>query len=143
MSTKPGMMTMAAAGLIVALAGCGSSGTTAGSDATGAASQTSSSPATPEPGASTSPDSGAAAPALITIKDFKYTLPASVAPGAKVMVKNEDSQNHTVTSSPKGAFDVNVAGGGGTATFTAPTKPGTYNLICTFHANMMGALVVK
>ena len=93
------------------------------------------------PGEASSAGAVAAKPVLITIKDFKYTLPASVAPGAKVTVKNEDSQNHTVTSA--GAFDVNVTGGGGTATFTAPSKAGSYPISCTFHANMKATLVVK
>ena len=56
---------------------------------------------------------------------------------------NQDDQNHTVTSATKGAFGVTVNGGGGTATFTAPPKLGSYPFVCTFHANMMGALVVK
>jgi len=94
------------------------------------------------PGAAPSENASAAEPVLVTIKDFKYTIPASVAPGSKVTVKNEDAQNHTVTSAPHGAFDVNVPAGG-TATFTAPTKPGSYKFICTFHADMLGALVVK
>ena len=94
------------------------------------------------PGAAPSENASAAEPVLVTIKDFKYTIPSSVAPGSKVTVKNEDARNHTVTSAPRGAFDVNVPAGG-TATFTAPTKPGSYKFICTFHADMLGALVVK
>ena len=65
-----------------------------------------------------------------------------MAPGARITVKNQDDQNHTVTSATKGAFDVSVTGGG-TATFTAPTKPGSYMFACSFHANMMGTLVVR
>jgi len=83
-----------------------------------------------------------AEPVLITIKDFKYTMPASVPAGAKVTVKNEDTQNHTVTSSPPGAFGV-TATASGTSSFTAPAKPGSYKVICLFHANMMATLAVK
>jgi len=79
---------------------------------------------------------------LITIKDFKYTVPASVAPGSRVTVKNADGENHTVTSTTHGAFDV-AAKAGGTASFTAPAKPGTCPFTCTFHATTMGKLVVK
>ena len=143
MRMKPKLMSIAATALIVGLTGCGSSATTEGSNATGTASQTSSSSLTAP---STSPDaapSAATEPVLITIKDFKYSIPASVAPGAKITVKNLDDQNHTVTSAPKGAFDVTVNGGGGTATFTAPAKPGSYTFVCSFHANMMGTLVVR
>ncbi len=144
-TTTPGLMTIAA-GLLLALTGCGSSATTAGT-ASGATQSATSSPAsttgTSSLGAtSTSSGPKAAAPALITIKDFMYTLPASVPPGAKIMVTNQDNQNHTVTSSPKGAFEVKVDGGG-TATFTAPSTPGSYKIVCDFHANMTGTLVVK
>ena len=149
MITKPGLMTIAAAALLVALTGCGSSATTAdsasGAGATmSATSSPSSTPGTSSPGATSSTSAPQAAePILITIKDFKYTLPASVAPGAKIMVTNQDDQNHTVTSTPKGAFEVKVDGGAGTDSFTAPTKPGSYAIVCDFHANMMGTLVVK
>jgi len=145
MRMKPELMSIAAAALLVGLTGCGSSETTTGSAANGPSSPTSSAPATltPTGGASKATSPAAAEQVLITIKDFAYTIPASVAPGAKVTVKNADDQNHTVTSATKGAFDVTVVGGGGTATFTAPTTPGSYKLVCTFHANMMGTLVVK
>jgi len=79
---------------------------------------------------------------VITIKDFKYTIPASVPAGAKVTVKNEDAQNHTGTSAPPGAFDVNATASR-TVSFTAPAKPGSYKIICLFHANMMATLIVK
>lgn len=58
------------------------------------------------------------------------------------MVKNDDSVNHTVTADSGSAFDVTV-NASSTATFTAPTKPGTYAYHCTFHSNMHGTLVVK
>jgi len=147
--TKPGLMTIATAALLVALTGCGSSATTAASAASGAgatlsATSPSSTPGTSSSGATSGTSAPqAAAPVLITIKDFKYTLPASVAPGAKIMVKNQDGQNHTVTSTPAGVFQVKVDGGGGTASFTAPTKPGSYAIVCDFHANMTATLVVK
>ena len=91
--------------------------------------------------ASSSPE--AAHAVMITISNFMYSVPASVAPGTKVTVKNLDSQNHTVTSTMHGVFDITVTADGGTATFTAPTKPGSYKFVCMFHANMMGTLVVK
>ena len=146
MSIKPRLSSIAAAGLIVGLTGCGTSATTAGAGASSMSNTSSPSPTTSamstSPGAAPSENASAAEPVLVTIKDFKYTIPSSVAPGSKVTVKNEDAQNHTVTSAPHGAFDVNVPAGG-TATFTAPTKPGSYKFICTFHADMLGALVVK
>ena len=140
MSIKPGLFSIAAAGLIVGLTGCGASPTTP-TTRVAAPDTSASSPSTPPvPAPSATPSM--AEPALITIKDFKYTIPAPVPAGAKITIKNEDTQNHTVTSAPRGAFDV-TATASGTASFTAPTKPGSYKIICLFHANMMATLVVK
>ncbi|MEP6630600.1 MAG: cupredoxin domain-containing protein [Lapillicoccus sp.] len=74
------------------------------------------------------------------MKDFMFTVPASVPAGSSVTITNNDSEAHTVTSKD-GGFDVKVAGRGGTAQLTAP-KAGTYTLTCDFHANMKGTLVV-
>jgi plastocyanin len=88
--------------------------------------------------------SGPAASATgITIQDFSYQTPVSVSPGAKVTVTNMDSAAHTVTADEGSAFDVQVQGSGGTGTFTAPSKAGSYPFHCTFHANMHGTLTVK
>jgi plastocyanin len=90
-----------------------------------------------------SPTTAAPAPAAaITIKDFMFAVPASVAPGATVTITNADAQSHTVTSKD-GGFDVKVDGRGGMATLTAPKTAGTYTLTCDFHANMTGSLTVK
>ena len=87
--------------------------------------------------------SSAKAAAAITIKDFEYGTPVTVAPGSMVAVTNTDSAGHTVTSDQGTAFDVPVQGHGGTATFTAPSAPGTYTYHCNYHPNMHGTLVVK
>ena len=89
-----------------------------------------------------SPTAGTAV-AAITIKDFEYGEPLTVAPGATVSVTNMDTAEHTVTADEGTAFDVEVQGSGGTASFTAPTKPGTYAYHCTYHPNMHGTLIVK
>jgi plastocyanin len=81
------------------------------------------------------------AEAVITISDFAYKVPASVAPGTTITIKNGDSQAHTVTSK-EGGFDVKIDPNG-TATMKAPDKPGSYKFVCTFHANMSSTLVVK
>ena len=135
MNIKPGLIAIAA-GLIVALTGCGASTTSAGSQGTTTTSSSSLPSTTTSAAAPT-----AAAAVVITIKDFKFTVPASVAPGSKITVKNQDGEAHTVTSATAGAFDVK-ADPGVTATFTAPTKAGSYPFVCKFHANMMGTLVV-
>ncbi|GAA2503520.1 hypothetical protein GCM10009858_46910 [Terrabacter carboxydivorans] len=85
--------------------------------------------------------SGAAATPVISIADFAYKVPASVAPGAKITIKNGDSEAHTVTSKD-GGFDVKIDPGS-SATITAPMKAGTYKFVCTFHGNMSGTLVVQ
>ncbi len=79
---------------------------------------------------------------MITIVDFEYQGPDSVAPGTEITVTNEDSAPHTVTAEDDGGFDVTVAGGE-TVTFTAPSEPGSYPYICTFHPDMAAHLVVK
>lgn len=95
------------------------------------------------PGSSSSAAPAPAAAAKITIKDFKYQVPVSVAPGAKITVSNSDAVNHTVTSDTAGLFDAVIPSSGGTHTITAPTKPGKYPFHCTYHANMHGVLVVS
>ncbi|TWP38004.1 cupredoxin domain-containing protein [Leekyejoonella antrihumi] len=84
-----------------------------------------------------------AAAAKITIKSFAYQVPASVKPGAKITVTNADNVNHTVTSDTAGLFNAVIPSNGGSATITAPTKPGKYPFHCKYHANMHGTLVVS
>ncbi|MEO6501501.1 MAG: cupredoxin domain-containing protein [Jatrophihabitantaceae bacterium] len=135
---------------VTALAGCGSSDspetTVPSSVSTPAGTGTGSvaapsSPATSSPAASTSPQSTAQA-AVITIEKFDYSVPVSVSPGAMITVENKDGEKHTVTADSADAFDVEVDGDG-SASFTAPTTPGSYPFHCVFHSNMTGVLVVK
>jgi plastocyanin len=79
----------------------------------------------------------------ISIKGFAYQGPATVAPGATITVTNLDSTEHTVTADDGAAFDVEIKENGGTATLTAPAKPGTYLYHCKYHSNMHGTLTVK
>lgn len=111
---------------------------------------------TPEMAQSTSPEamgsmettapamdeSQAAEEVVITIKDFKFEGPDSIAPGATVTVINKDSAAHTVTSEEEGLFDTEVEADS-TVTFTAPEEAGDYAYVCTYHPNMTGTLVVK
>lgn len=131
--------------LAVGLTGCGMSGSGGGSPASSSMSDmptpSSSIGATGSPTGSATGSATAAAEVLIGITDFTYEVPASVAPGATISVRNGDSQAHTVTSK-EGGFDAKVDPKG-TVTFTAPTKPGRYAFVCSFHANMKGTLVVK
>jgi len=98
--------------------------------------------ASPGPGTATA---GAVTPGAptITIKDFEYGAPLTVAPGAVITVINMDSAGHTVTAEQGQAFDVDVRGSGGTATFAAPSAPGSYPYYCIYHPNMRGTLIVE
>ncbi|WP_258805729.1 cupredoxin domain-containing protein [Pseudarthrobacter sp. NS4] len=130
MRTINRVLTVAAAVSMVAITGCaGQGGDYSAPPAAGSAA----------PSANGSAQAGAA---VITIKDFKYEVPASVKPGSMVTVTNADSAPHTVTAKGEGGFDVEVPGGG-TAVVQAPDAPGEYETICTFHPQMTGTLVVK
>jgi plastocyanin len=138
--------------LAAAVAACGSesSYTTTESD-TGTATATSkaiTTEATSAPAAAPSPapeaTSGPPAPAgaTITIANMSFGDPITVAPGAEVTVKNDDTAEHSVTSQTEGVFDEHVDGGE-QDTWTAPTEPGEYAFYCTYHPSMKGTLIVK
>lgn len=80
--------------------------------------------------------------ATITIVDFGFDSPITVAPGQTVTVVNGDGTSHTATADG-GAFDTGTIAGGGTTTITAPTQPGTYSFFCAIHPSMRGELVVQ
>ena len=65
----------------------------------------------------------------------------TVKAGTKVIVRNADAVTHTVTADDGTSFDVTV-NGNGSATFTAPSKPGTYKFHCRIHPQMHGTLIV-
>ncbi len=98
------------------------------------------------PSSSTAPSANASASAaweaVIIIKDFGYEVPASVRPGAMIAVTNSDSAPHTVTAKDKGGFNVDVPAGA-TVMFAAPDTAGEYAIICSFHPQMAGTLVVR
>ena len=138
-------LTAAVPALVWGLSACGSSTTDA--DASPGTSSTSSMPMVTTPSTAAGPGGAspsatvAAEAAVISIADFEFTVPASVAPGAEIIIENGDSQAHTVTSKT-GGFDLKVDPDG-TATLTAPSEPGSYPFVCSFHGNMTGTLVVK
>jgi plastocyanin len=93
-------------------------------------------------------DAEAAEPATITIEEGAKTGgasafgdPVTVSPGETVEVVNNDSVPHNITS-PEGFKTPDIAPGG-TATFTAPEEPGTYNFNCGIHPAMTGSLEVE
>jgi plastocyanin len=79
---------------------------------------------------------------MIMIQNFAFTTPASVKAGATVEVMNMDSEAHTVTADTGNLFNVTIKPGK-TATFTAPSKPGSYPFHCSYHSNMHGTLHVS
>lgn len=147
MNLKSGLSPVAVAALLIAAAGCSSSSDSGSTSPV----ETSTSPsghttASTKPKPAASPESASTAAtqqsAVIVIKDYKFSGPGSVSPGSQVTVKNEDSTNHTVTADGDGGFDVTIDAGS-TGTFTAPSQPGSYPYVCTFHGDMTGTLVVK
>jgi plastocyanin len=80
----------------------------------------------------------------IDISGFAYSGALTVKPGQKVTVTNKDSVAHTLTDKKTHLFDTgNIPANGGTGTFTAPTKPGSYPFGCTYHPEMAGTLIVQ
>ncbi len=146
MSAKSGFVSLALVGLLVGATGCSADDASSDSEAqettASTASSSSSSPSEPSESKKAKPSAPAEETAEITIVDFQFQGPDSVAPGTEITVTNEDSAPHTVTAEDDGGFDVTVAGGE-TVTFTAPSEPGSFPYICTFHPDMTGTLVVK
>lgn len=147
--TKPTYLSAVIATVaLLSLTSCGgSSDDDSGDSPQTTVQQTSDSPAPPTGATSTSDGGTASSPdsmpaAMITIKNFDFGAPITVSPGASVMVMNGDTETHTVTADSGSAFDTTVTAGG-KATFTAPTKPGSYPYHCNFHADMHGTLIVK
>lgn len=109
-----------------------------------ACSSGSSTPSTPEASSAPPATSATAAPAgaTITISGMQFGPPLTVAPGTTVTVVNSDSAEHSVTADTGNAFNVEIDGKA-TATFTAPSAPGTYAYHCSYHPSMHGQLVVQ
>jgi plastocyanin len=96
--------------------------------------------ATPLPAPASVPG-GAPAPVAITIADFSFGQPRTVAVGAVVQVSNADAEAHTLTAED-GTFDTGSVDEGTVVSFTAPTVAGTYSFYCDIHPSMTGSLVV-
>jgi plastocyanin len=81
----------------------------------------------------------------IVIKNFMFSPDSlTVAPGAAVTVKNEDSVTHTLTDkTDQSAFNTGPVGPNQTKTFKAPDKAGSYPFFCMIHQFMTGTLVVR
>jgi len=115
-----------------------------GSSSTSATAATSAHPTTTTTGASSSSASTKAATSLtIVIKNYAFHPDkAVVAPGAHLVIENEDSVTHTFTSTT-GAFNTGDIHPGEKATLDAPTKAGKYPFYCEIHPFMTGVLTVQ
>jgi plastocyanin len=68
----------------------------------------------------------------------------TVAPGATVTVRNEDSVTHTLTDKASSSlFGTGDIAAGRSMTFHAPKQSGSYTYICEIHQYMTGTLVVR
>jgi plastocyanin len=106
--------------LVAVLAGCGSSS---------------------KPRASNGGNGGTSGEAnTIVIKNFTFSVPASVKAGSTVTVKNTDSTAHTVTADDN-SFNTGPIDGGKSATITV-SKAGTVKFHCNIHNYMTGTLNV-
>ena len=143
-------LAVAAAALTAAIAACSSGNDSSGSAAPGVATTTSAvAPTTSAPAggeATSSDDAGsggsgggqAAGSGTITIKDFAFGAALTVRPGATIKVTNQDATAHDVSSDDEGRFRTPLLNKDESATFTAPTQPGTYKFSCTVHGQMQG-----
>lgn len=111
---------LSAAAVAVLLAACGSGG------ADGPAAQ-------PGPASSGGND--------YVVKDYSFP-PLTVAPGERVRVLDGDDEPHTLTA-VDGSFDTGSFDKAEPGEFTAPTKPGTYQIYCRVHPSMRGTLTVR
>lgn len=143
MRTRTSLASAAAVCVLTLLAGCGDDPSdTAGEPA---ASEPAAEEATAAPSESRSaspPESTGAEEDVLTIEEFMYRETGPVAPGTEITVENTDAEVHTVTAAGGGGFDLTIPPGR-SRTLTAPEQPGRYAYLCSFHAGMTAALVVR
>jgi plastocyanin len=122
--------------LILLLTACSSSSSSSSSSAT-------LSPSATATGSSAGQQTGTTD--TIVIKNFMFSPDSlTVAPGAVITVKNEDSVTHTLTDkTDQSVFSTGPVGPNQTKTFKAPGKAGSYPFFCTIHQYMTGTLVVR
>lgn len=137
-----------AAAALFAMAGCGSGSDDQASDTptadTPAMTSAEAAETSSEAAESTTDDDGeAASNPVITIKDFAYGNPLTVAPGTTITVINEDSTEHDVDATDGSSFATDLLGQGAQTTFNAPGAAGSYEFTCSEHPRMLGELIVQ
>lgn len=80
----------------------------------------------------------------LSISNFSFS-PGSltVKAGQNIIITNNDSVPHTVTSDDGKSFDTQSIDPGKSFSLVAPATPGTYGFHCKIHKTMTGNLVVK
>ncbi|MGI8945275.1 MAG: cupredoxin domain-containing protein [Thermoleophilaceae bacterium] len=92
--------------------------------------------------ASAGSDGAAVKTSRVEIKDFKYIPPAiEVKAGTKVTFVNDDTANHTATSSTAGAFDTDRIERGKSKSVTLD-EAGEFAYICAYHPFMKATIRV-
>jgi plastocyanin len=110
------------------LAGCGSSGSSAGTSTRSAATKTVVAPAI-------------SGHTTVAIRNFMYApMSVTVRAGTRVTFHNYDQTAHTATAIG-GGFDTGTIQPGQSATVVL-SKPGTYRYHCLFHAFMLATIHV-
>ena len=109
---------------------CGDSG----GDTTTTAVPDTSAPDTSAPG-------GSAGEATITIADFTFDGPSTVAVGDTIEVVNEDTVGHTWTATG-GEFNSGTLATGDTFEFTFE-EAGEFDYFCSIHPDMTGTITVE
>ncbi len=82
-----------------------------------------------------------ATPTAITIQNFEFGAPVTVAPDSTLAVTNADTAPHTLTFTD-GTVDTGTVEPGSTVVVQAPSTPGTYTFFCAIHPSMTGQLIV-
>ena len=143
MSPHPLRLLLPAVALVL-LAACSNAEQESTTTATPESTRSTAPSASPTPSATAAPatpsSTATAQSATITIADFDYAVPPSVAAGAQVQVVNDDGEALTVTI--RGGPSIVVPPRGAMMTFRAPAEAGTYDIVCDFHGNMTAQLVV-
>lgn len=139
---KPAIAAIAVAGALAACSNGVDDSNADPNDDTGPPAIDASAPATTSSPTPSALPSTPATATTITIENFDFGEALTVAPGTTVTVVNEDAAPHNVTTADE-AFRSPDLQQGQTGTFVAPTEPGTYDLVCTFHPQMSGQLIVS
>lgn len=126
-ATRPraGAVCLLLAVVAIAIAGCGSSGSTGPSSSSGSTAA-----------------SGSTAKA-VTIKEYTFKPAKITVPvGTTVAFSNEDTTAHTATSTESGVFESGAIQPGKSGSITLK-KAGTFTYYCAFHPFMKGTIVVE